>query len=120
MWSLLVDELGAEDDAVGARVPLQEANVGNGQLATDEPFLLGQDALQHGDDPSRLILVSLNDFLGLSIAIFYEPHCLPVIRTLTRGLEVHPLPHVLLVLEVAEGKFVVRVVFCGEVLDDGI
>jgi len=120
MRSLFVNELAPKDDAVGARVPLQEADVGDGQLAADEPFLLRQDALQHGDDPSRLVLVPLNHFPRLSVAILHEPHRLPVVRTLARGLEVHPLPHVLLVVEVAKGESVARVVFGDEVLNDSI
>lgn len=95
-----------KDNAICARIPLQEANVGRRHDASDKPFLLGQNALEDRDHTPCLVLVPLDDVFGFAVAIFYEPNGLAVVRSLAGCLEIHPLPHILLVLEIGERKCV--------------
>lgn len=96
----------------------EERQVCDGELATNEPLLLGEYIIQDAKYTLDLVLVALNRAGHLLRVEDGEPGELTEVRALARGLEKQPLELGVLLACVCDGNFVLRVVLVHKVGDD--
>lgn len=104
----------------GEVVPSCEGDISNGDLASNEPILFGQNGLEHSEDTENLPLVSFNSGRNLLSVVDGEPCNLSKVRSLTRGLEEEPLEKLVLLAFIGHGESLLLIVSVDEVEQDSI